>query len=133
MEEVVSKIDQLLEAKFEAFSAQFEARFAKIENRLDGMETRFDAIDERFESLEEAIQVTRDIIKDMELRFEERFDRLEAGQQSIRADIAGLERRLFLEEGSRAHVDRTQGEELRKLEKRVAALEAIQGLTPRAA
>lgn len=105
----------------------------KINQRLDGM-------DERFESLEEANQVTRDLIKDMELRFEERFDRLESwmdglsgGQKEIRADIAGLERRLFLEEGSRAHVDRTQGEELRKLEKRVAALEAIQGLTPRAA
>lgn len=97
-------------------------------------------INSRLGNLEEANQVTRDIIKDMELRFEERFDRLESrmdglsgGQKEIRADIAGLERRLFLEEGSRAHVDRTQGEELRKLEKRVAALEAIQGLTPRAA
>lgn len=111
----------------------------KINQRLDGMDARFDRMDERldqmderFESLEEANQVTRDIIKDMELRFEERFDRLEAGQQSIRADIAGLERRLFLEEGARAHVDRTQGEELRKLEKRVAALEAIQGMRPQA-
>ena len=47
-------------------------------------------INQRLNNLEEANQVTRDIIKDTELRFEERFDRLDAGQKDIHADIAGL-------------------------------------------
>ena len=47
-------------------------------------------INQRLNNLEEANQVTRDIIKHTELRFEERFDRLDAGQKDIHADIAGL-------------------------------------------
>lgn len=92
-------------------------------------------MNERLESLEEANQVTRDIIKDMELRFKERFDRLDgrldtlsSGQNEIRADIAGLRRDLFLEEGAREHADNTffttQQDNYRSLEKRVSALEA---------
>lgn len=53
-------------------------------------------MNERLESLEEANQVTRDIIKDMELRFKERFDRLDgridtlsSGQNEIRRLLYG--------------------------------------------
>ena len=112
----------------------------RVNERLDRVEERLDRVEERLNNLEEASQVTRDIVKDMELRFEERFDRLEgridglsAGQKDIHADIAGLRRELFLESGSREHADTVQGEEFHKLERRVAALEAQQGLRPQAA
>lgn len=43
----------------------------------------------------------------MELRFEKRFETLEAGQLTIRADITGLRHDILIEEGSREEVDDT--------------------------
>ena len=64
----------------------------------------------------------------MELRFEKRFETLEAGQASIRADIAGLRHDLFIEEGSRETADETilsdQDEKYKSLDKRLRLVEA---------
>lgn len=106
-----------------------------INKRLDAMDARFDKIDKRLENLEEANITTRDIIKDMELRFEDRFSRLEgrldnlsAGQKEIRADIASLRRDLFLESGAREHADSAvfneQSENYKDLDRRLRLVEA---------
>lgn len=57
----------------------------------------------------------------MELRFEARFDRLEAGQADIRADFSELRRELFHESGSREVADDTL---YGSLDRRLRRLEA---------
>ena len=64
----------------------------------------------------------------MELRFERRFETLEAGQLTIRADITGLRHDIFIEEGSREEADETvfkeQKHNYESLDKRLRLVEA---------
>ena len=61
------------------------------------------------------------------------MDGLGAGQKGIRADIAWFRRSLFLASDSGERTHGSQGEQFRKLECWVSALEALQGLRPQAA
>lgn len=128
------KIDKRLGA-MDARLDSMDERFDKIDKRLDEMDEHFNSMDRRFENLEEANMTTRDIIKDMELRLEDRFSRLEgrldnlsAGQKEIRADIASLRRDIFLESGAREHADNAifseQSENYKDLDRRLRLVEA---------
>lgn len=99
------------------------------------MNAKFEQVDKRFEQIDTQLSAIRtdhknltDTVKNMELRFEKRFETLEAGQASIRADIAGLRHDLFIEEGLREEVDDTVFEEQKQnyesLDKRLRLVEA---------
>lgn len=113
-----------------------------VKERVESLEretqtTRDIVIDvkDRVGSLEQEARTTRDIVTDMELRFTERFDRLDGRldhlvgvQKEMQADTAAVRHSLFIEEGSRESADESLfGEQRRdyvKLEKRVRVLEA---------
>lgn len=114
----------------------------KIENLSDivanlakTMDERFKQIDERFEQIDEQLADIRkdhktlvDIVKDMDLAADERFQELKAGQaelaanqESLRADLAVVRRELYHESGSREMVDDTLYNSLDKRLRRVEA------------
>lgn len=107
----------------------------QIQTLAEAMNARFEQIDQRFESIDTQLSAIRkdhknltDTVKDMELRFEKRFETLEAGQLTIRADITGLRHDIFIEEGSREEVDDTISKEQKQnyesLDKRLRLVEA---------
>ena len=112
----VKTLAETMNAKFE----QIDRRFEQIDKRFKKIDGRFEQIDQRFESIDTQLSAIRkdhknltDTVKDMELRFEKRFETLEAGQLTIRADITGLRHDIFIEEGSREEVDDTISKKLR--------------------
>ena len=127
----VKTLAETMNAKFE----QIDRRFEQIDKRFEKINGRFEQIDQRFESIDTQLSAIRkdhknltDTVKDMELRFEKRFETLEAGQLTIRADITGLRHDIFIEEGSREEVDDTISKEQKQnyesLDKRLRLVEA---------
>ncbi len=127
----VKTLAETMNAKFE----QIDRRFEQIDKRFEKIDGRFEQIDQRFESIDTQLSAIRkdhknltDTVKDMELRFEKRFETLEAGQLTIRADITGLRHDIFIEEGSREEVDDTISKEQKQnyesLDKRLRLVEA---------
>lgn len=127
----VKTLAETMNAKFE----QIDRRFEQIDKRFKKIDGRFEQIDQRFESIDTQLSAIRkdhknltDTVKDMELRFEKRFETLEAGQLTIRADITGLRHDIFIEEGSREEVDDTISKEQKQnyesLDKRLRLVEA---------
>ena len=141
VQDLVSAVKTLAETmntKFKQIDERFEQidkRFEQIDERFEQIDERFNQIDQRFESIDTQLSDIRsdhknltNIVRDMELRFERRFETLEAGQLTIRADITGLRHDIFIEEGSREEADETvfkeQKHNYESLDKRLRLVEA---------
>ena len=128
------QIDQRFKQIDERFE-QIDHRFEQIDRRFEQVDERFRQVDERFEQIDEQLADIRkdhktlvDIVKDMDLAADERFQELKAGQaelaanqESLRADLAVVRRELYHESGSREMVDDTLYNSLDKRLRRVEA------------
>ena len=134
MDERFKQIDQRFKQIDERFE-QIDQRFKQIDERFEQIDRRFEQVDERFEQIDEQLADIRkdhktlvDIVKDMDLAADERFQELKAGQaelaanqESLRADLAVVRRELYHESGSREMVDDTLYNSLDKRLRRVEA------------
>lgn len=134
MDERFKQIDKRFEKVDERFE-QINHRFELIDERFEQINERFRQVDERFEQIDEQLADIRkdhktlvDIVKDMDLAADERFQELKAGQaelaasqESLRADLAVVRRELYHESGSREMVDDTLYNSLDKRLRRVEA------------
>ena len=134
IDERFEQIDQRFKQIDERFE-QIDQRFKQIDERFEQIDRRFELIDERFEQIDEQLADIRkdhktlvDIVKDMDLAADERFQELKAGQaelaasqESLRADLAVVRRELYHESGSREMVDDTLYNSLDKRLRRVEA------------
>ena len=134
----VKTLAETMNTKFKQIDKRFEQidkRFEQIDKRFEQIDERFNQIDQRFESIDIQLSDIRsdhknltNIVRDMELRFERRFETLEAGQLTIRANITGLRHDIFIEEGSREEADETvfkeQKHNYESLDKRLRLVEA---------
>jgi len=134
MDERFEQIDQRFKQIDQRFK-QIDQRFKQIDQRFKQIDQRFKQIDERFEQIDEQLADIRkdhktlvDIVKDMDLAADERFQELKAGQaelaasqESLRADLAVVRRELYHESGSREMVDDTLYNSLDKRLRRVEA------------
>ena len=134
VQDLVSAVKTLAETMNTKFK-QIDERFEQIDERFEQIDERFNQIDQRFESIDTQLSDIRkdhknltSIVRDMELRFERRFETLEAGQLTIRANITGLRHDIFIEEGSREEADETvfkeQKHNYESLDKRLRLVEA---------
>lgn len=119
-EELAIKIDKLSDIVAN-LAKTMDERFKQIDQRFKQIDERFRRVDERFEQIDEQLADIRkdhktlvDIVKDMDLAADERFQELKAGQaelaasqESLRADLAVVRRELYHESGSREMVDDT--------------------------
>ena len=141
MDERIKQIDQRfkqIDERFEQIDQRFEQidqRFKQINERFEQIDERFRQVDERFEQIDEQLADIRkdhktlvDIVKDMDLAADERFQELKAGQaelaanqESLRADLAVVRRELYHESGSREMVGDTLYNSLDKRLRRVEA------------
>ena len=114
-------------------------RFDQIDERFEQIDRRFKQIDEHFGSIDEQLIDMRkdhktlvDIVKDMDLAADERFQRLKAGQEKLRADLAVVHRELYHESGSREMTDDTLynslDERLRRVEAKFPDLASSQAV-----
>ena len=134
MDERFKQIDQRFKQIDERFE-QIDQRFKQIDERFEQIDRRFEQVDERFEQIDEQLADIRkdhktlvDVVKDMDLAADERFQELKAGQaelaasqESLRADLAVVRRELYHESGSREMVDDTLYNSLDKRLRRVEA------------
>ena len=138
MEEIITKIDALAKQMNERFET-VDKRLDKMDGRLDKMDERFDAVETRLGNLEEGqaairkdIKNSDDIFQLFELKTDHNFKKVMATQSDLKAELASLRTRLFLEEGSREHADTvgwdTQDKKWRALDKRLHVVEARLGL-----
>ena len=133
-EELAIKIDNLSDIVAN-LAKTMDKRFKQIDERFEQINERFRQVDERFEQIDEQLADIRkdhktlvDIVKDMDLAADERFQELKAGQaelaasqESLRADLAVVRRELYHESGSREMVDDTLYNSLDKRLRRVEA------------
>lgn len=133
-EELAIKIDDLSDIVAN-LAKTMDERFKQIDKRFEQIDQRFEQVDERFEQIDEQFADIRkdhktlvDIVKDMDLAADERFQELKAGQaelvasqESLRADLAVVRRELYHESGSREMVDDTLYNSLDKRLRRVEA------------
>ena len=138
MEEIITKIDALAKQMNERFET-VDKRLDKMDGRLDKMDERFDAVETRLGNLEQGqaairkdIKNSDDVFQLFELKTDHNFKKVMATQSDLKAELASLRTRLFLEEGSREHADTvgwdTQDKKWRALDKRLHVLEAHLGL-----
>ena len=134
IDERFEQIDQRFKQIDERFE-QIDRRFELIDERFEQINERFRQVDERLEQIDEQLADIRkdhktlvDIVKDMDLAADERFQELKAGQaelaanqESLRADLAVVRRELYHESGSREMVDDTLYNSLDKRLRRVEA------------
>ena len=134
IDERFEQIDQRFEQIDERFE-QIDQRFKQVDERFEQIDRRFEQVDERFEQIDEQLADIRkdrktlvDIVKDMDLAADERFQELKAGQaelaasqESLRADLTVVRRELYHESGSREMVDDTLYNSLDKRLRRVEA------------
>ena len=133
-EELAIKIDNLSDIVAN-LAKTMDERFRQVDERFEQIDRRFEQVDERFEQIDEKLADIRkdhktlvDIVKDMDLAADERFQELKAGQaelaanqESLRADLAVVRRELYHESGSREMVDDTLYNSLDKRLRRVEA------------
>ena len=131
LSDIVANLAKTMDERFK----QIDQRFKQIDERFEQIDQRFKQIDERFEQIDEQLADIRkdhktlvDIVKDMDLAADERFQELKAGQaelaanqESLRADLAVVRRELYHESGSREMVDDTLYNSLDKRLRRVEA------------
>lgn len=138
MDEIITKIDALAKQMNERFET-VDKRLDKMDGRLDKMDERFDAVETHLGNLEQGQAAVREDIKNsddifqlFELKTDHNFKKVMATQSDLKAELASLRTRLFLEEGSREHADTvgwdTQDKKWRALDKRLHAVEAHLGL-----
>ena len=134
IDERFEQIDQRFKQIDERFE-QIDRRFEQVDQRFEQIDERFRQVDERFEQIDEQLADIRkdhktlvDIVKDMDLAADERFQELKTGQaelaanqESLRADLAVVRRELYHESGSREMVDDTLYNSLDKRLRRVEA------------
>lgn len=133
-EELAIKIDNLSDIVAN-LAKTMDERFRQVDERFEQIDRRFEQVDERFEQIDEQLADIRkdhktlvDIVKDMDLAADERFQELKAGQaelaanqESLRADLAVVRRELYHESGSREMVDDALYNSLDKRLRRVEA------------
>ena len=133
-EELAIKIDNLSDIVAN-LAKTMDERFKQIDERFEQIDRRFEQVDERFEQIDEQLADIRkdhktlvDIVKDMDLAADERFQELKAGQaelaasqESLWVDLAVVRRELYHESGSREMVDDTLYSSLDKRLRRVEA------------
>ena len=133
-QELAIKIDNLSDIVAN-LAKTMDERFKQIDQRFKQIDERFRQVDERFEQIDEQLADIRkdhktlvDIVKDMDLAADERFQELKAGQaelaanqESLRADLAVVRRELYHGSGSREMVDDTLYNSLDKRLRRVEA------------
>ncbi len=131
LSDIVANLAKTMDERFK----QIDQRFKQIDERFEQIDRRFELIDERFEQIDEQLADIRkdhktlvDIVKDMDLAADERFQELKAGQaelaanqESLRADLAVVRRELYHESGSREMIDDTLYNSLDKRLRRVEA------------
>lgn len=131
LSDIVANLAKTMDERFK----QIDQRFKQIDERFKQIDRRFEQVDERFEQIDEQLADIRkdhktlvDIVKDMDLAADERFQELKAGQaelaasqESLRADLAVVRRELYHESGSREMVDDTLYNSLDKRLRRVEA------------
>lgn len=131
LSDIVANLAKTMDERFK----QIDQRFKQIDERFEQIDRRFEQVDERFEQIDEQLADIRkdhktlvDIVKDMDLAADERFQELKAGQaelaanqESLRADLAVVHRELYHESGSREMVDDTLYNSLDKRLRRVEA------------
>ena len=131
LSDIVANLAKTMDERFK----QIDQRFKQIDERFKQIDQRFEQVDERFEQIDEQLADIRkdhktlvDIVKDMDLAADERFQELKAGQaelaanqESLRADLAVVRRELYHESGSREMVDDTLYNSLDKRLRRVEA------------
>ena len=105
LSDIVANLAKTMDERFK----QIDQRFKQIDERFEQIDRRFELIDERFEQIDEQLADIRkdhktlvDIVKDMDLAADERFQELKAGQaelaanqESLRADLAVVRRELY--------------------------------------
>ena len=145
MDEILAKIDTLTEQmnkQFESVDKRFEAmdkRFEAMDKRLNDLEKGQASVSEDIKAVREDIKAVREDIKNsddvfqlFELKTDHNFKKVMATQSDLKAELASLRTRLFLEEGSREHADTvgwdTQDKKWRALDKRLHVVEAHLGL-----
>ena len=131
LSDIVANLAKTMDERFK----QIDQRFKQIDERFEQIDQRFEQVDERFEQIDEQLADIRkdhktlvDIVKDMDLAADERFQELKAGQaelaanqESLRADLVVVRRELYHESGSREMVDDTLYNSLDKRLRRVEA------------
>lgn len=124
MEEILAKINTLTE--------QIDKRFEAMDKRLNGLEQGQASVSEDIKAICKDIKNSDDIFQLFELKTDHNFKKVMATQSDLKAELASLRTRLFLEEGSREHADTvgwdTQDKKWRALDKRLHAVEAHLGL-----
>ena len=124
MDEILAKIDTLTE--------QMNIQFESIDKRFEAMDKRLNYLEKGQAAIREDIKNSDDIFQLFELKTDHNFKKVMATQSDLKAELASLRTRLFLEEGSREHADTvgwdTQDKKWRALDKRLHVVEAHLGL-----
>lgn len=124
MDEILAKIDTLTE--------QMNKQFESVDKRFEAMDKRLNDLEKGQAVIRKDIKNSDDIFQLFELKTDHNFKKVMATQSDLKAELASLRTRLFLEEGSREHADTvgwdTQDKKWRALDKRLHAVEAHLGL-----
>ena len=103
-----------------------------MDKRLNDLEKGQASVSEDIKAIREDIKNSDDIFQLFELKTDHNFKKVMATQSDLKAELASLRTRLFLEEGSREHADtvgwETQNKKWRALDKRLHVVEAHLGL-----
>ena len=131
MDEILAKIDTLTEQMNKQFEG-VDKRFEAMDKRLNDLEKGQASVSEAITAIRNDIKNSDDIFQLFELKTDHNFKKVMATQSDLKAELASLRTRLFLEEGSREHADTvgwdTQDKKWRALDKRLHAVEAHLGL-----
>lgn len=117
LSDIVANLAKTMNERFD----QIDERFEQIDRRFEQIDEHFSGIDEQLTDLRKDHKTLVDIVKDMDLAADERFQRLKAGQEKLRADLAVVRRELYHESGSREMTDDTLYNSLDERLRRVEA------------
>ena len=131
MDEILAKIDTLTEQMNKQFEG-VDKRFEAMDKRLNDLEKGQASVSEDIKAIREDIKNSDDIFQLFEPKTDHNFKKVMATQSDLKAELASLRTRLFLEEGSREHADTVgwdaQDKKWRALDKRLHVVEAHLGL-----
>lgn len=131
MDEILAKIDTLTEQMNKQFKS-VDKCFEAMDKRLNDLEKGQASVGEDIKAIREDIKNSDDVFQLFELKTDHNFKKVMATQSDLKAELASLRTRLFLEEGSREHADTVgwdaQDKKWRALDKRLHVVEAHLGL-----
>lgn len=126
-EELANQI-QTLSGRVDNLSKVVDTLAQTVAEGFKNVDARFSDVDEQLTDIHKDHKTLVDIVKDMDLAADERFQELKAGQaeltagqESLRADLAVVRRELYHESGSREMVDDTLYSSLDERLRRVEA------------